>query len=58
MFVKQKCVWEVEVLFEKIVNEQLNNVNKFLKIEKHILALSARGQICTVSALQPFMLGK
>ena len=46
---------------DQIVNKQLKNVNKFLKIEKklpplkRILALPTWGQICTVSVLQPFL---
>ena len=35
MLVKPKCVWEAVVLFWKIVNKQLKNVNKFSKIEKN-----------------------
>ena len=34
MLVKPKCVWEVAV-FWKIVNKQLQNVNKFSKIKRN-----------------------
>ena len=49
--------WQI---FWKIVNKQLKNVNKFLKIEKNLpplkynLALPTLGQICTVTELQSF----
>ena len=55
MLVKPKCVWEAVVCY-KIVNKQVQIVNILKKLLplKHILALSTKSQIYTVSVLQQF----
>ena len=65
MLVKPKCVWEVADFLKscKQTAEKCKQIFGNWKISaisqlKHILALKILGQICTVSELQPFLLGK